>query len=325
VGMEKTVLIVDDEKDICELLGFQLQREGLKSFSANSGSEALVFLSSNKVDLIISDVRMPNGDGPSLLKSLRASGNNTPLIFLSGFADIDDPGAKSLGAIGLVAKPVNKTKMKVLLFGSTGLVGSHLLSILSSEPFSALAPIRISAQRSSYGPSQIPVSFDNLDVLGEYGPFDSVFYCIGTTHRNAGSKSAFQEIELKVSSQVIEFARRQKIPTFLLLSSQGANSRSSYSYMKTKGMIEDHAITAGFKAVGIFRPSLLLGHRNEKRYLETLAQSVLRPMSGALQRILPGVSPIGAEQVAKAMKKAALSGFSGTKIFENKDLIDLSN
>lgn len=104
--MKKSILIVDDETEIAAILSQRLELKGFRTKTAQSGNEAYEILRGEVFDLIISDIRMPNGDGVSLLKRLRADGNRTPLLFVTGFADIEKEEAIRLGASDLLAKPM---------------------------------------------------------------------------------------------------------------------------------------------------------------------------------------------------------------------------
>jgi DNA-binding response OmpR family regulator len=100
------VLIIDDEQDIIEILTLILQDEGMDVVAAADGAEALKLLNTRKFSGVISDLFMPNMDGLSLLKMVRASKNTVPFIFLSGFASsMDEHEMINYGAYELIHKP----------------------------------------------------------------------------------------------------------------------------------------------------------------------------------------------------------------------------
>ena len=78
----KTVLIVDDEKDIRNIISYNLEKQGLKCITANNGDEALEKLSQSP-DLIILDIMMPSKDGYEVCRTIRQQGNTVPIIFLT--------------------------------------------------------------------------------------------------------------------------------------------------------------------------------------------------------------------------------------------------
>lgn len=105
--MNKLVLVVDDESDIREAIGTYLELEGLKFIEAKSGREALKIIEINKdIKFVISDLRMPNGDGIFLIDELRKIDPVMPFIVLvTGHADISKDEAIAKGALDLFIKP----------------------------------------------------------------------------------------------------------------------------------------------------------------------------------------------------------------------------
>lgn len=111
-ALEKTILVVDDEIDLCEILQFDLEDAGFRTFAANHGNEALEVIEREPVDLVISDIRMPGGDGVTLLDELRKRDfQHPPVIFVSGFADISVEEAYHRGVNAIYAKPLCSEKL----------------------------------------------------------------------------------------------------------------------------------------------------------------------------------------------------------------------
>lgn len=103
----ETILLVDDEKEIIELIQIYLKNEGYNLLQASNGEEALALLQNNRVDLIILDVMMPKMDGIQACMKIREE-NNTPIIMLSAKSqDIDKITGLSIGADDYVTKPFN--------------------------------------------------------------------------------------------------------------------------------------------------------------------------------------------------------------------------
>lgn len=108
----KIVLIVDDEPEIRALLRFDFEMEGCTVVEADSGSSALELLALQHIDLIISDIRMPQMDGVELLRRVRQLNPRLPpMILISGFTDCSDENAKRLGAIELFGKPLDLARL----------------------------------------------------------------------------------------------------------------------------------------------------------------------------------------------------------------------
>ncbi|MFD0868265.1 sigma-54 dependent response regulator [Chlamydia abortus] len=100
-----TILLVDDEKEIIDLLEIYLKNEGYRLLKASDGAEALELLNTNDVDLIILDVMMPNMDGIQACMKIREE-KHMPIIMLSAKGrEIDKITGLSIGADDYVTKP----------------------------------------------------------------------------------------------------------------------------------------------------------------------------------------------------------------------------
>ena len=107
----KSILVVDDEKDICDLLSIELTDQGFNFFIAHSVTDAVRILKNSSVDLVISDIRMPQKSGIELLKELRLDQKQLPVVFMTGFSDITEADAMRMGASAVVAKPFEMSDM----------------------------------------------------------------------------------------------------------------------------------------------------------------------------------------------------------------------
>lgn len=107
--MKKTVLIVDDEKDLAKLLSEQLKIFGYETKIFTNSMEAQNFLenSDEKIDLIISDVRMPNMTGDNMYRNVKKhlQERTPPLIFMTGYSELSKEDAMEMGAKNLLRKP----------------------------------------------------------------------------------------------------------------------------------------------------------------------------------------------------------------------------
>lgn len=110
MGKER-VLIVDDEKEIRNLIEIYLKNEGYEVLHAEDGEEALKVLTQTEVDLVILDVMMPKLDGIETCMKLRAE-KSMPIIMLSAKSqDLDKITGLSIGADDYVTKPFNPLEL----------------------------------------------------------------------------------------------------------------------------------------------------------------------------------------------------------------------
>ena len=106
---EASILVVDDEPVLLDIMGEWFKPFVGQVFCAGDGLQALQALATNKIDLIITDVRMPVMDGISLVKKVKASALHTPsVILITGFSDIEVREAYDLGAEALLEKPIER-------------------------------------------------------------------------------------------------------------------------------------------------------------------------------------------------------------------------
>lgn len=104
---QPTILLVDDEKEIIDLLEIYLKNEGFHLLRAGSGTEALQLLEKEDVDLIVLDIMMPKMDGIQTCMKIREQ-RNMPIIMLSAKSqDMDKILGLSTGADDYVTKPFN--------------------------------------------------------------------------------------------------------------------------------------------------------------------------------------------------------------------------
>ncbi|MDZ7925071.1 MAG: response regulator transcription factor [Marinagarivorans sp.] len=113
--MTKTLLLVDDDKELCELLADYLQGEGFECASVNSGIQALEHLLDHRYDAIVLDIMMPQMSGLELLPKLRKL-YATPVIMLTGRGDdIDRIVGLEMGADDYLGKPCNPRELAARL------------------------------------------------------------------------------------------------------------------------------------------------------------------------------------------------------------------
>lgn len=104
---DKIFVIADDEDLLREVLILELGDLGAICLEATNGLEAFEHIKTNKVDFLLSDVRMPNSSGIELLNLIKNSeyANAFPILLMSGYTDLTKEQATELGAITIVAKP----------------------------------------------------------------------------------------------------------------------------------------------------------------------------------------------------------------------------
>jgi len=172
-----------------------------------------------------------------------------------------------------------------LLAGATGLVGGHVLEqLLADETWSRVVTVgrRPIAQRHDKLEQRI-LDLGALDAVGDLPHADDVFCCLGTTIKQAGSQEAFRRVDHDFVLSLANAGLRTGATQFLLVSAIGADPEARVFYSRVKGEVESAVRALPYRAVQIFRPGLLLGHRSQPR---PSPQRRLRPAGDA-----PGPPP----------------------------------
>ncbi|MEA4941452.1 MAG: response regulator [Oscillibacter sp.] len=109
---KKTVLIVEDEKNIVDILCFNLQREGYATLEAYDGEDGLEKAQSEKPDLILLDVMLPKMNGFDVCRTLRKSRNNVPVVILTAREEETDKVlGLEIGADDYITKPFSMREL----------------------------------------------------------------------------------------------------------------------------------------------------------------------------------------------------------------------
>lgn len=112
--MPKTVLTVDDSKTMREMVSFTLKSSGYEVLEAEDGVNGVDVASSNAVDLVITDLNMPNMNGLDMIRKLRANPqySKTPILMLTTEGDASKKmEGKEAGATGWIVKPFEPAKL----------------------------------------------------------------------------------------------------------------------------------------------------------------------------------------------------------------------
>lgn len=114
--MDKTVLFVDDEKDICDVLSISLSDLGYKVYTAENGQEALRIIQEVNPPIVLTDIRMPVMDGIELLRRIKLQNPETEVVMVTGHGDMD-LAIKSLKheATDFIVKPIKDEALEVAL------------------------------------------------------------------------------------------------------------------------------------------------------------------------------------------------------------------
>ena len=113
---QPTVLIIDDEPDILELLEMTLGRMDLLTRRASTLEQALALLDAESFDLCLTDMRLPDGDGMTIVRHIQQHCPATPVAMITAFGSLDTAiNALKAGAFDFLTKPVDLTRLRELV------------------------------------------------------------------------------------------------------------------------------------------------------------------------------------------------------------------
>jgi len=210
-------------------------------------------------------------------------------------------------------------KRNALIAGATGLVGKNLLQqlladdlyekilVITRKPIDIIHPKLIQQQ----------VDFDTIEALKLSLPVDDVFCALGTTIKRAGSQDAFYKVDFSYVVNLGKWCAANGVKRFLVVSAMGARAKSGIFYNRVKGEMEAAISRLNIGQVQVFRPSLLMGNRTEKRGGEKIAQVVMGSLGFLFSGPLLKYKGIHADVVAKAMIYSASQKIEGFTIYES--------
>ena len=209
-----------------------------------------------------------------------------------------------------------------IIIGASGLVGSFItLKLLDDDRYEKVKVfVRNSLDIKHPKLEENIVNFDNLAEWSNKIIGSEIYSALGTTLKKAGSKEKQYKIDFTYQYDIAKAACENNVKSFLLVSSLGENYKSNNFYLRMKGSLDEKIQQLAFDKIRIFRPSVLIGLRSEKRFGESLGIKI----DGAVTKIIPTLKkyrPIEASQVAEAMIKSANQNLSDKiKIYNSEEI-----
>jgi uncharacterized protein YbjT (DUF2867 family) len=178
-----------------------------------------------------------------------------------------------------------------LVLGASGATGRVLVSKLASNPRVSrinaivrkelpLSHWNVPKPEDAAKIEQTVVDFTRLpDFADQFKGFDVAASCLGSTRSKAGSKEEFKRQDYDTNAGAAALVKQGGTFHYSLMSTVGADPKSMFHYLRTKGELEEALKKEEFPSLSIFRPGLLLTDRpNESRWGEWLAQKIVRQL-----------------------------------------------
>jgi len=217
---------------------------------------------------------------------------------------------------------IQNSSKKALVFGASGLVGSHVVSLLLEHPaYHEVHAFYRSGSETQFEKLQKRViDFEKLEDYQHLIQGNDLFICLGTTIGKAGSKKNFYHLEYEYITTIAKIAETNKVGQVLIISSMGADAKSMFFYSQVKGLIEDKIKTMDFWSIHFLRPSVLLGQREESRPMESFAAGAGLALRAMGPKLFSKITPIEAYKVALSMVKLAQETKSGV-FYHSSDVL----
>ncbi len=203
--------------------------------------------------------------------------------------------------------------MTICISGASGLVGNEILIQLLNNPKTEKVLV-LARNPLSFGHPKMQVvlvPFDQLDQLEVAEKIDFAFCALGTTLRKAGSKARQQEIDRDYVTAFGRFCKRAGVRKIGIVSSIGANEKSSNFYLRTKGEMEESILQLEIPTTVFIRPSFLIGPRKERSFGDRLIQGFALIISPLLFGKARKYKAIQGSKVAQKLIESTLSESPG--------------
>lgn len=217
---------------------------------------------------------------------------------------------------------------KAILLGATGYVGAYLLEeLLHNKAYDKVTIIT----RKDF-----PMEHPKLDkLIGDYDTLpaikaavtgDDIFIAIGTTKSKTPDRKQYYQIDHDYPVLAARIAKENGATAVFLVTAVSSNADSKIFYIKTKGETERDIVALDFEHTHIFRPSMIMGQRKEKRIAERIFQkiwSVIDPLfAGKKWSKYKGI--LG-KDIARAMNAAGTEKSDKLKIYHWQEMKELLN
>lgn len=216
-------------------------------------------------------------------------------------------------------------KINVCLTGSTGAIGKEVLTLLNEESNvdKIITLTRSPVQNLKNKEENHNPDFATLNFLRNTVKADVFICCLGSTIKKAGSKEEFRKVDYDYVINFAKLAETVGARKFIVVSSMGANPQSKVFYNQVKGLMENAVAQVNIPSIDIFRPSLLLGSRDEFRLGESIAKALSPILKPLFKGPLKKYRPIDASDVAQAILLRSFNSEKGLSILESHQIANL--
>ena len=206
-----------------------------------------------------------------------------------------------------------------LVLGATGVVGRELVrELCENENYDKI--IVWVRRELKFNHEKLETQIVNFGNVKELPPreVDEIFCALGTTMKQAGSRGQFYKVDVSYPVNIAKWGIASGVRRFALISSQGANERSRFFYLRAKGKAEKKIAALGFKSLQIARLPAIKSEREQVRIGELFTIWLF----GLLPKfILKNYRPMSAKDIAASVIAAAQTEAKGVQNYHPKDFL----
>nr|WP_314239323.1 NAD-dependent epimerase/dehydratase family protein [uncultured Campylobacter sp.] len=206
-----------------------------------------------------------------------------------------------------------------LVLGATGVVGRELVrELCENENYDKI--IVWARRELKFSHEKLETQIVNFSDVKNMPPreIDEIFCALGTTMKQAGSRGQFYKIDVSYPVNIAKWGIASGASRFALISSQGADERSRFFYLRAKGKAEKKIAALGFKSLQIARLPAIKSEREQVRIGELFTIWLF----GLLPKfILKNYRPMSAKDIAASVIAAAQTEAKGVQNYHPKDFL----
>ena len=212
--------------------------------------------------------------------------------------------------------------MKITILGGSGLIGMQLIKQACADNYFTKINVIVRRPLATKDPkiNELVIDFADLSSVIKETIGDALICTLGTTRKKTPDKKYYREIDLRYTLISAKGALENGHKQVHLVSSIGANEKSSVFYPALKGEIERLICELSFNSTFIYRPSILIGKRETARPLEWLSQRISSLINPLLLGRLKKYRSISGEKVAEKIINELKKNKVGKHYFESNEL-----
>jgi len=216
---------------------------------------------------------------------------------------------------------------KAILFGASGFIGSHLLlDLLDNKDYEQVSVVvRKTLGLKHPKLNELIGDYHNLQLVKEKIDADEIFITLGTTKKKTPERDQYYQIDHDYPVEAAKIAKEAGAKSVFMVSAVGANPNFNVFYIRTKGETERDILSLNFEHTCIFRPSMIMGNRKERRRLEKTLINVwtfINPL--LIGKSLNKYRGIAGQDIATSIMNAAKNQEEKVKIFHWQEMTDIN-